>query len=492
MTNNRDHDYLLGLVRELCNLPHETDWVEFKVNYRKPHTIGEYISALANAAALHGKAHAYMLWGVENGTHVVAGTKFSPATAKKGNEPLETWLLRLLNPRIDFRFHEVMVNELRVVLLEIERASQHPVAFNGTEYIRVGSTKRKLKDYPEKERTLWRVFDRVNFEEGIADERLSSEDILLLLDYPKYFDLLNVPLPDGRVAILDALRRDRLIAPCEAGGFNITNLGAILFAKNLGDFPRLKRKAIRIIQYVGTGRIETLREYEDTKGYAAGFDELIGYIDAQLPANEVIGQALRKTVRAFPELAVRELVANALIHQDFFATGTGPMVEIFEGRIEITNPGDPLVDTQRFLDSPPTSRNEVLASLMRRFQICEERGSGIDKVLFQIELSQLPAPLFETPGDATRATLFAPKALRDMGRQERIRACYFHACLNYVMNKPVTNTSIRRRFGIPDHNASTASRLLSEAVEAGFIAVEEVNSGTRNRRYVPFWAAQAD
>ena len=156
-------------------------------------------------------------------------------------------------------------------------------------------------------------------------------------------------------------------------------------AKNLGDFPRLKRKAIRIIQYVGTGRIETLREYEDTKGYAAGFDELIGYIDAQLPANEVIGQALRKTVRAFPELAVRELVANALIHQDFFATGTGPMVEIFEGRIEITNPGEPLVDTQRFLDSPPTSRNEVLASLMRRFQICEERGSGIDKVAIEVE-----------------------------------------------------------------------------------------------------------
>ena len=94
-------------MRELCNLPHETEWVEFKLNYRKPHTIGEYISALANAAALHGKAHAYMLWGVENGTHVVAGSKFSPTTAKQGNEPLEAWLLRLLNPRIDFRFREI-------------------------------------------------------------------------------------------------------------------------------------------------------------------------------------------------------------------------------------------------------------------------------------------------------------------------------------------------------------------------------------------------
>ena len=489
MTNNRDHDYLLGLVRELCNLPHETDWVEFKVNYRKPHTIGEYISALANAAALHGKAHAYMLWGVENGTHVVAGTKFSPVTAKKGNEPLETWLLRLLNPRINFRFHEVMVDELRVVLLEIERASRHPVAFNGIEYIRVGSTKRKLKDYPEKERTLWRVFDRVSFEEGIADERLSSEDILLLLDYPKYFDLLNVPLPDGRVAILDALRRDRLIAPCEAGGFNITNLGAILFAKNLGDFPRLKRKAIRIIQYVGTGRIETLREYEDTKGYAAGFDELIGYIDAQLPANEVIGQARRETVRAFPELAVRELVANMLIHQDFFVTGAGPMVEIFEGRIEITNPGEPLVDTQRFLDSPPTSRNEVLASLMRRFQICEERGSGIDKVAIEVERYQLPAPLFEVPKGFTRTTLFAHKSLADMSKAERMRACYLHACLQYVTRQRMTNASLRERFGIAEKNASMASRFLNETMEANLIVVADPDAGPRNRHYLPFWTA---
>ena len=488
MTNNRNHDYLLGLVRELCNLPHETDWVEFKVNYSGPQAIGEYISALANAAALHGKAHAYMLWGVENETHVVVGTNFSSIAAKKGNEPLETWLLRLLNPRIDFRFHEVVADEERVVLLEIERASQHPVAFNGIEYIRVGSTTRKLKDYPEKERALWRIFDRVSFEEGIAAERISGEDVLLQLDFPKYFDLLNLPLPDGRDAILGALQRDRLIAPCEAGGFNITNLGAILFAKNLDDFPRLKRKAIRIIQYIGTGRIETLREYEYTKGYAAGFDELIGYIDAQLPANEVIGQARRETVRAFPELAVRELVANMLIHQDFFATGAGPMVEIFEGRIEITNPGEPLVDTQRFLDSPPTSRNEVIASLMRRFRICEERGSGIDKVAIEVERYQLPAPIFEVPPNFTRVVLFAHKALSDMDKADRVRACYLHACLQYVNRDFLTNASLRVRFGVKENYRSVVSRYIREAVDASKIKAFDEQAARKMKKYLPFWA----
>ena len=490
MTNNRNHDHLLGLVHELCNLPHEADWVEFKVNYREPQAIGKYISALANAATLRGKAHAYMLWGVENGTHAVVGTNFSPTNAKKGNEPLETWLLRLLNPGIHFRFHEVIVDGRRIVLLEIDRALHHPVAFEGVKFIRVGSTTRKLKDYPEMERRLWRLFDQVSFEAGVAAGRVSGEDVLLKLDYTAYFDLLKKPLPHRRAVILDTLQRDQLITPCEAGGFDIMNLGAILFAKDLGKFPRLKRKAIRVIQYRDAGRIETLREHEDTKGYAVGFDGLIGYINACLPANEVIGPALRKTVRAFPEPAVRELVANALIHQDFSVTGAGPMVEIFADRIEITNPGEPLVDTRRFLDNPPVSRNEAFASLMRRFDICEERGSGIDKVVAEVESYQLPPPLFETPQNFTRVVLFAHKNLADMEKAERIRGCYLHACLQHVTRQRMTNASIRRRFGIADKNASMASRLLNEAVKANLIVVADPGAGMRHRHYLPFWAVR--
>ena len=488
MTTGRDHDYLAGLVRELCQLPHETEWVEFKVGNRDPQAIGEYISALANATALHGKTCGYLIWGIEDRTHAIVGTRFLPSTMKKGNEPLETWLLRMLSPRIEFRFHEVTIDEMRVVLLEIDRASRHPVAFGGIEFIRVGSSKKKLKEYPEKERALWRLFDRVSFEDGVAAERIRGEEILLKLDYPTYFDLLEVPLPDGRAAILDALQRDRLIAPCEAGGFNITHLGALLFARNLGDFPPLKRKAMRVIQYRGTGRTETLKEQESVRGYASGFEGLIGSINGMLPANEVIGPALRQTIPMFPELAVRELVANALIHQDLLVTGAGPMVEIFDDRLEITNPGEPLVDTQRFLDSPPTSRNEALASLMRRFRICEERGSGIDKVVAQVEYYQLPAPLFEMPPNFTRVVLFSHKALSNMDKADRLRACYLHACLKYVTRSFLTNASLRERFGIEERNKATVSRYIREAVEAGMIKPFDEDAARRLMKYVPFWA----
>lgn len=489
MSSERSRDYLVSLLHELCALPRESERAEFKVNDAEPQAIGEYISALANSAALVGQAFAYLVWGVHNDDHAIVGTHFDPHAARVGNEELESWLLRLLEPKIDFRFFSVEIEGHRVVLLEIGRAVRHPVRFSGQEFIRVGSYKKKLKDYPEKERALWRIFDQTPFEDGIATERASGDDVLRLLDYPTYFDLLERPLPANREGILEALRDDRIIRSSNAGGWDITNLGAILFAKRLDTFHPLGRKAVRVIQYRGTDRTETLKEQEDNKGYAASFESLISYLNGLLPANEVIGAALRKSTPMFPELAVRELVANALIHQDFFVTGAGPMVEIFDDRIEITNPGEPLVDTQRFVDTPPRSRNEALASLMRRFRICEERGSGIDKVVFQVELFQLPAPLFESPEGFTRTVLFAHKALSAMDKADRVRACYLHACLRFVTRQDMTNTSLRVRFGVEEQNRSTVSRLIREAVEAGAIVPADPGAAPKLMRYLPFWAS---
>jgi len=483
----RDDAYWLSLVHELRALPDETGWLEFKRNKGEPQEIGEYISALANSAALEGKAHAYLIWGIDDAGHAVVGTGFDPAR-RVGQEELESWLLRQLAPKIGFRFVRVMIEGLPLVVLEIDRAYRHPVQFGGVEFIRVGSYKKRLKDFPEKARALWRVLDAMPFELLPCAEKVSGDEVLRLLDYPAYFELLDRPLPTGRDGTLDALAADRLIEPMGGGHWRILNLGALLFARRLADFSRLQRKAVRVVVYQGKGRVQTLREQEGGRGYAAGFGGLIEFINGLLPVNEVIGQALRKSVRVYPELAIRELVANALIHQDFSITGSGPMVEIFDDRMEITNPGIPLVDTQRLLDSPPRSRNEHLASLMRRIGVCEERGSGVDKVVFQTELYQLPAPLFEVVGDSTRSTLFAPQPLTRMGRDDRIRAVYLHACLRYVQREYMTNTSLRERFGIDVKNSATASRLLREALAAGSVRLQDPEAPPKLRRYVPSWA----
>lgn len=491
MTTDRSLAYLISLVNELRKLPRETEWVEFKVNDSEPHQIGEYLSALSNAAALCGKAYAYLVWGIENGRHEIVGTSFDPFSARIGNEELENWLLHMLSPRIDFQFHPFELDGKRVVVLEVGQAFRHPVSFQGTEWIRVGSYKKRLKEHPEKERSLWRIFEHTPFERLIAAENVPVDDVLRLIDYPAYFDLLGLPLPESRDGILKALAEDAMILMADNGTWNITNLGAILLAKKLSSFRALGRKAVRVVTYKGRNRVETLHEQMGTKGYAVGFEGLIASIGSQIPPNEVMGKALRKDVPMYPDLAVRELVANALIHQDFLITGAGPLVELFEDRLEITNPGKPLVKAERFLDSPPRSRNEALASFLRRVGVCEERGSGVDKVVFQTELYQLPAPAFEVLEDNTRAVLFAHRSLTRMDAEARIRATYLHACLRYVGRDFMTNASLRERFGIEPQNMALASRLIKEAVLAGAVAPHDPEAAPKMKKYVPAWAKGA-
>jgi len=484
----RTDDYLFNLLKELRNLPNETEWVEFKRDNVNPEEIGEYISALSNSAALIGKVSGFLVWGIDSETHEVVGTAFKPSATKKGGTELESWLLHRLSPKINFSFRELSVDGKNVVMLEIDAATQHPVQFHKTEYIRIGSYKKRLSEFHEKERELWRVFNRVSFEKGIAAEGVDADTVLRFLDYPAYFELSVRPCPDGRSGILEALENEQMICRLTGDKWNITNLGAVLFAKRLDDFPSLKRKAIRVVLYNGDNRIKTIREHSDNKGYASGFSGLCEYVAGLHPTNEVVKRFLRKQVPMFPDLAVRELIANAIIHQDFHITGTSPMIEIFSSRIEVTNPGAPLVQTNRFLDNPPRSRNEALASLMRRFGICEERGSGIDKVVYLTEAYQLPAPLFEATDEFTRAVLFTHRPLNKMDKADKVRACYLHACLRYVGRDLMTNTTIRERFGIATQNSATASRIISDTVKEGLIRPQDASASRKFMKYLPFWA----
>lgn len=476
-------------LESLLSLPNETEWVEFKHNKADPNEIGEYLSALSNSAGLLSKEAGYIVWGIEDKSRRISGTTFKPRQQKLGNEELENWLAIHLHPRVNFTIHEFDYKGNSIVIFEVQPCQHTPVRFKEAEWIRSGSYKKKLKDFPEKERMLWLQLAQLPFEKGVAQRDVTADDVLSLIDYPAYFDLTAQNLPADKNGIIERLATEKIIARKDTDCFDVTNLGAILFAKHLSDFESLARKAVRVIIYKGNNRVETMKEQIGTKGYAVGFGGLIAYINDQLPRNEQLGQALRKEVRMYPEVAVRELVANAIIHQDFAMRGDSPLVEIFADRIEIINSGHPLVDTLRFIDEPPQSRNEDVAAFMRRLNICEERGSGIDKVVFNIELFQLPAPEFTVTENHTKAILYSYKTLSAMDKKDRVRACYQHACLQHVSNKQLTNSSLRKRFSIEDHNYPMASRIIAETVEADLIKPYDPESTSRKHaKYIPFWA----
>jgi len=376
-----------------------------------------------------------------------------------------------------------------VLFIRIPEHNEKPVHLRGSDifdsYKRSAGQTVKLSRHEVKQ--LIAISSGFDFEAQLAMPNTSDDDVLKLLDYDSYFTLQDKRLPDTKLSILQTLASDDLINK-STQGWNILNLGAILFAKDLKSFKELKRKAVRVIVYKETSRINALKEQEGGSGYASGFEGLVNYVMDQLPSNEVIENALRKKVKVYPEKAIREFVANALIHQDFALTGSGVMIEIFTDRIEITNPGVPLVDTNRFIDTAPKSRNESLASLMRRLNICEERGSGIDRAIEAIEEFQLPAPKFIRGDDYTRVILYAPAPLTRMNNDDRIRACYQHTCLHYVNNQSVNNQSVRKRFNIAKNNISFASKIIADTIEAGFIkASDPENASKKFASYVPFW-----
>lgn len=475
------------LVDRLVALSKESEIVEFKENFHSKEEIGERISALANSACLLNQPYAYILFGIKNDNHQIIGTSFRSKKHMVGNEELEVWLLNRLNPRIDFQCFDFEYSDgIFLALYKIPATENVPVKFLNVSYIRVNSSTRQLINYPEKEKQIWKNELTEKFLLNTAIKNLTLSDIPRYLSTETYFDLMHIPYPISLENVALRLKEENIINEYE-GQYAITNLGALLFAKNLKDFSTLDRKAIRVIKYKGNNKVETERDMIGSKGYAIGFTGLLEWINGQLPANEEIGRSLRKEVRMYPEIAIRELVANSIIHQDFSVKGF-PTIEIFNDRIEISNPGQPIIHSDRFIDEYG-SRNERLADIMRRMGFCEEKGSGLDKTIFYVELYQLPPIKITVQENRTVVSMFAYKTLNSMDKEERQNACYQHACLKYVSNEKMTNQTFRERLGIEEHNSALASRIIKETITAHLIKEENPENQSRKyRKYIPWWA----
>ncbi len=476
---------LTHLLDKLISLPQETELVEFKHNFHSEEEIGQRLSALSNSAALVNEPFGYLVFGIEDGTHNVIGTSFQAKQRKKGNEELEMWLLNRLNPRIDIECFEFDKEDKHILLYRIPAAIERPVTFLNVAYIRIGSLTKPLLGYPEKEMKLWKKNRGKTIDKTIIKECGSSSEVIRLLSAETYFDRLKIPMPQTVDGIMERFVSEKFVVP-ELTGYGITELGAILLAKDLRDFDSLYRKAVRVIVYKGKNKLETVREKSFEQGYAVGFPMMIDWVNGQLPANEEIGRALRKDVRMYPEIAIREISANMIIHQDFFIMGF-PMIEIYSDRVEISSPGQPLISTDRFIDEYQ-SRNEGLADIMRRMGFCEEKGSGMDKALSAIEEYQLPPIKYRVSDIRTTIILSAYKTWGETTKDERVQACYQHACLKYLGNEMLTNKSLRERLGVEERNYPLVSIVIKEALAQGLIKIG-TPEGTNRRdiAYIPIW-----
>jgi len=431
----------------------------------------------------------YLVFGIDN------NGDYLPELTKQEVDDIIKRLGNIANNNLNIALtidHSIIdYNEHNLLFVFIPESEHKPVYLKGNDmfdtYKRTGGQTVKMPSSEVK--GLISYSQNITFEEQNILSNVHKDDVLALLDYKTYYKLLPKASGTSKDAILQDLIEERLIKNSNDDLYHITNLGAILFAVDINKFRKISRKASRLILYKGTNKVDAIREIVGTKGYAVGFEGLINYIMERLPGNEVIKHALRTEVKMYPEVAIREFVANALIHQDFNISGTSVMIEIFSDRIEIINPGVPLIDTNRFIGASPKSRNETLASLMRRLHICEERGSGVLRAVASIETYQLPAPKFIREEDYTKVIIYSQRSLSKMDKEDRIRACYQHACLQHASNQKTNNQSIRKRFAISDKNYPMASRIIAETMESGLIKLSDSGGNSRKHAtYLPYYA----
>ncbi len=390
--NNRD---LITLINELRSLPKETEWAEFKVNNDAPDDIGGYISALANAACLHNQSAGYLVYGIENKTHNVVGTVFRPRTAKIGNEEIENWLARLLNPRVDFTFYECDYDGRHVVVIKIDPAHHIPIKFKNEAFIRVGSYKKHLKDYPEKERKIWLKKEKDDWsaeicEDATLDDLDPSAIARARENYKRKYSAKAVDVDAWDD--ITFLNKAKITIQGK-----ITHAAVILLGKD--EAEHFLMPAVARISWILKNEQNVEKDYEHFgPPFLLNIDAVFGKI-RNLKYRYLLDNTLFPTeVTKYEPYVIREALNNCIAHQDYELKGRITVVENPDD-ILFTNLGSFLPETVENVieqDSPQEYyRNAFLAQAMVNLNLIDTQGGGIKK-MFSLQMSRyFPLPDYD-------------------------------------------------------------------------------------------------
>lgn len=352
------------IVLDLCAYNDEQEWFEFKENWFQPEALGEYVSALSNAAAFHHKKYAFFVWGVNDETHEITGTTFNQYCVYN-QEPYQNFLARSLFPSINFSFKESEIEGKRVVVLIIPAATEVPTAFKEKRYLRIGSSKCSIKDYPKREVELFKILNgRTETIETVAAkyQDLTFQKLFgyygskgIVLNPSTFVKNLGLKNEEGEFNILAQLLSDDSHFPLRVSIFDGETKGANLFS---------------------------VREFGNNC-LLYSLDELLRYGDVLnlIQADETNRVVERKEVPLFDNKAFREAIINAVLHNKW-VEGNEPMISVFSDRIEILSRGTlaPAQTMEGFYLGESIPVNEKLSEIFLQLHISEKSGRGVPKI----------------------------------------------------------------------------------------------------------------
>lgn len=402
---------LLALVDRLRGLPAETEWLEFKRNRTAPQAIGEYLSALANAACLANQPRGYLVFGIDDETHAVVGTKCDPYTTKgKGNQDLLPWLTAGLRPNTGVEVHVLEHSGGRVVLFEVGLARGEPVAFYGTPYIRVGTSKTELRNHPEKARALWtRGSDwSAELSEAASIDHLDPEAVAKAREQ----FVVKHPGQAAEVAGWDATTFLNKARVFRQGA--VTNAALLLLGRP--ESATLLSPAVAKISWIlkDAGNRELDYEHIGPPFLLAG-DRLLKRIRNLIVRALPSGTLFPQEITQYDPWVIREALHNAIAHQDYRRHGRIVVVE-FPDRVLVTNLGDFLpgdVETVIRQDAPQALyRNPFLADAMVELNLIDTQGGGIKRMFETQRRRSFPLPDYDL-SDPGQVSVSVPGRILD-------------------------------------------------------------------------------
>lgn len=353
-----------GIVSDLRSYSLEREWFEFKVNWLQPTQLSEYISALSNSAVLAGRRSAYFVWGVENETHAVVGTRFD-ADRDVNGEPLKHFLARQFSPEIAFEFDEGTVEGERIVVLAIPAAKIAPTSFSNERFIRIGSSKENLRKYPERKSQL---FDVLRHGIPSIENTPSAYQDLTFAKLLVYYATRGLELKPGTFEKNLGLRTQN-------GQYNI-------LAQLLADDSHMPVRVAIFSGKTKADKLSSVREFGN-QCLLYSLDDVLRYGDVLniIQADERNRVVERKEVSLFEDAAFREAIVNAFLH-NAWVTLDEPMVSVFSDRIEILSRGTlaPGQTMEGFFAGESVPVNRKLSEIFLQLHISEKTGRGVPKI----------------------------------------------------------------------------------------------------------------
>lgn len=473
------------LVKSLRPIPQELNEIDWKQGLtNKKERLRKHLSSFAN---LPGGG--FLIYGVDDDGQIIG---IEDKESRNIADTLANMARTSVEPQVTIKFITFSFYGKSLLGVYIEESFEKPVHIKnkGIErsYIRAGGQSRQMS----RDELRRSIITSRSIRFGEIPAALSQD---VLHRWENYFDFSSVikrTIPAGIVdkeALNKYLTSLSLLYQVE-NSYAPTNLAVACCARDFSKLHSYEKFSIRMVEYSGNTKISAKRDITVKTGYSLGLDNIVETIMSWVPYNEIIEGATRVTYPAIPKIAVREVIANAIIHRDYTKTDSEIMIELYSDRLEVTNPGGllPELSVDRLIDHPSRTRNEVLADLMRKMNFCEERGSGIDKAVISVEASGLPPISFMDGGGYFRVCIFSAKDYDSLDKEERIRAVYQHTCLNAVIQRKTTTRTIRERFKLSSDQRDKIYELIDDAIKVGKIKLANTESNSRrDHYYLPYW-----